>query len=202
MKNKNIIRVDDIVKITIPNVFMRCGYPLTKKIVMETLYKQEHKDAVANMLKVFNINQSTIGVDQWLSENGVPTLYEEAMDNVLYALAKTTLKQQGWGGGERKIYTENRSEYSDKLAKVVGRRVVKTGTRYNANRSYDYYDGYYDYEPAGLKNEQSHVILKVCVWNCNSLLNEIEIEKCNVEKVTQDESYIPTTYLTTLYETK
>lgn len=203
-KNKNIIRVGDQVKIIVPNVFVRCGYPLTVQKVKDEVITKEQKDAIITMLKAFDIHYNEYIADLALTLN-YNTSGTEAYDKVLHTLSMEVLRQKKWGGRDRKIYIKPEPEYLNRVCNVISKRVVKTGTYTSGGGGYSSYDGDWEYEPPYLSNEKTHVILKVYVDTLDLIMTmgrEFEIEQCNVEKVIQDEFYIPTTYLTTLYETK
>lgn len=187
-KRKDVIRDGDIVKITTPNVFIRCGYPLTKKMIMERFTK-EQKEAVVQMLLAFGLKRPPEHALAYeLSWKMDSTLADKAFDDVIYLMSGVLLKREGWGGRERMIHYEYKPEYQDVICEVRGKKVVKTGTYAPGGRSYDYdyYSGYDDYDPPYLRNEQTHVILKVYAVenlnNENSYGREIEIEKVWVEK--------------------
>ena len=75
----------------------------------------------------------------------------------------------------------------DKFGTVVSRKVVKTGKHHSGGGGYTY-DGDWDYEPACLENEKTHVLFKVSVFTdqegvCPNINEDggVWIEKGNLE---------------------
>jgi hypothetical protein len=185
----------------VPKVFVRCGYPLTAQKIKDEVITQEQKDAIITMLKAFDMSYGEAD----LAAFGVTSIGTETYDKVLHTLSMAVLEQKSWGGRDRKIYVNPVPEYLNLICYVENKRVVKTGIYTPGSGRYRGYDEDWEYEPAYLSGEKTHVILKLYVDDYGTDLpvgRVFEIEQCNVEKITYDESYIPTTYLTTLYETK
>lgn len=88
-------------------------------------------------------------------------------------VCKALVRHRNFGGKSRQIYTEI-GELLNRTAEVYGRRVVKTGTYYGPSGGYDSYSGEYDYEPGGLTDRKTHVLLRT---------DGGEIEAVNVELV-------------------
>ena len=187
-KRKNVIHANDRVKIINPLIFVRCGYPLTIDIVKDTIITQEQKDAVIVMLKSFGINYvptdlnktcELLDLSGW-NDSG------DAYDKILYEMSRIVLRQQRWGGVERKVYTEFRPDLINVTCQVVNKRVVKTGVHESGGGyTYDYW-GEADYQSPYLSNEKSHIILEIYTDGCNGMLpvgKKIEIEQCNVIKI-------------------
>ena len=106
-KRTDVIRDGDYVKIITPNIFVRCGYPLNKKIVMDTLITKEQKEAVVQMLLAFGLKRPPEDALAYqLSWKMDGTLADKAFDDVIYLMAGVLLKKRGWGGKERLIYYE------------------------------------------------------------------------------------------------
>jgi len=89
-KRKDVIRDGDYVRIITPNIFVRSGYPLTKKIVMDTLITKEQKEAVVQMLLAFGLKrppESDLAYElNWKMES---TLADKAFDKVIYEQQET-----------------------------------------------------------------------------------------------------------------
>jgi hypothetical protein len=177
-KRKNIIRRYDNVRIVHPNVFVRCGYPLTKKIMKERM-TPEQLEAVVTMFKAFGI-QSRPEIAFDLSKKR-----ESSYDKVIDIIAERMLFGEQWGGAERQIYTEHRPELKGQTFQVIGKRVVKTGTYQPASSYQGYYDMYPEYEPAYLDGCETHVILELNHCEDITVYRNLEIERCNVELITQ-----------------
>lgn len=185
-KRKNIIRVGDHVKIVTPELFVRCGYPLTKQIVKDTLITEEQKQAIWKMLNEFGIKKQTI-------DDGTPLLdYTDALNadnkfsDILDIMAGNILREKKWGGRERKIYTKRQEELIGKEVVVWDKKVVKTGKYVPSWGGYDYYYGGYEYDPAYLSDEKTNVIYKISHPLDVDLVHTLEglwIEKRCVEKI-------------------
>ena len=182
-KRKDVIRICDRVKIINPQIFLRCGYPLTKQIIKDTVITEEQKDLIEEMFKLFGVHSCRQSSDIFLATDIKNDRYYE---KVLDVMAEVVLGQKQWGGSDRSIYTENRPDLLNISGQVISKKIVKTGRYTSGHSSCNYYGGYDDYDPPYLENETSHVILKVCVGNPSFIFGEeIEIEKCNVEKIVE-----------------
>ena len=181
-KRKDVIRQYDRVKIINPQVFLRCGYPLTKQIIKDTVITDEQKDLIKEMFKIFGVHSYQLS-DIFMNLDVNHSRYYE---KVLDVMAEVVLGPKQGGGPDRSIYTENRPDLLNISGQVISKKIVKTGRYTSGHSSCNYYGGYDDYDPPYLENETSHVILKVCVGNPSFIFGEeIEIEKCNVEKIVE-----------------
>lgn len=148
----SIIREGDDIKIIIPEYVERVGYPLTKKIIVESMTREQKDRLYKSISEIF-------GLDHY---SGDPSLIffdpKEDGERVLYAIADKILKERGWGGRERKIYTKIDESYKDQVYTVCKKKVVKTGTYNHGSSWHDYWTGEYDYEPAYLSNEATHIL--------------------------------------------
>lgn len=184
-KNKNIIRIGDRVNVITPIVFFRCGYPLTAQIVKDTLITKDHKDAVILMLKAFGIYKDSYESEDNLTYRNT-ILVDKIYENIIHTMSMAVMEREGWGGTERKIYTEYNSNFTEVICQVLSKRVIKTGTYHRSSGGHDYYNGADDYDPAYLGNEKTHIILKLCTDGFNENVPmgmEFEIEQCNVVKI-------------------
>jgi hypothetical protein len=118
----------------------------------------------------------------------------KAYDKIIKALAYEHLASKGFGGKERKIYSEQRQELLGITAKVKNIFIKKTGIYFAPSGGYDYF-GEYDYDSGGLSNEKTHKILELDHWVSNGGIcstewetNYIKIEACNVEKIHEGDS--------------
>lgn len=183
-KKKNIIRPRDRIRIINPEIIDRWGYPLTTQIVKDTLITQEHKDAIYAMLAKFRgcpqppVALLTVPEDD----------YDEAYEKVLHTMAYEMVRQKGFGGRDRKLFTTMRESLRNKTAVVMERKVVKTGKYHSGGGGYSY-DGDWDYEPAYLEDEKTHVLYKIYLDYgqenvCENInMTDIWIERTNVEKI-------------------
>jgi hypothetical protein len=134
------IRAGDAVRVVTPEAFVRCGYPLAFEDVAAAVRK-DHGEAVSLFL---------VGVGVHFPPHGVP----RAVDKVVKAIAYEHLRQAGYGGRERRVYTRPLPGLAGQTRRVAGVRFVKTGT-YSPGRV-DYWGEHY---PAFLENEQTRRIL-------------------------------------------
>jgi hypothetical protein len=167
-----VYHVGDIVRIVEPLVVVRVGYPLTKIEALDAAEKEYS-------LKIYDFIANITGqANEFVITETDPRLYHDLVD----ALASYWLRLKGYGGKERKIYTEVNEELRDTGGwRVFNKRTVKTGT-YNAGGAYfGGYDSEPDYEPPHLANEKCHVLLTL--ERGDGLRHEsVEIESVNVEK--------------------
>ena len=171
---KNIIRIGDKVKIINPEIFQRVGYPLTKQEIIDKFTKDE-KAIIEELMNSFGVSYSSGFFCL------APARNQDVFDRIADALAYGRIRQQGYGGKERKIYTKYDKDLLNVNAVVTNRKVVNTGI-YNSA-----WGDEYDYEPAYLGKQQSHVILTVVpnVWEHDTITTyrEVKIEKIHLEKI-------------------
>lgn len=174
-EKKIVYHIDDIVRIIEPQVFVRVGYPLTKEQAIEAAVKEYNEQIYAFMAAISG------APEQFTVHEQDPTLYHDLVD----ALASYWIRQKGFGGKERKIYTETIEEIRNTGNwRVFSKRIVKTGT-YNPGGMYG--GGWAtepDYEPPYLANEKSHVLLSL-IRECEGpfdvgAIDHVEIEATNV----------------------
>lgn len=182
---RDIIRVGDRVRIVNPDIFIRCGYPLTKEDILRNYLKKEDIKVIENFLAHFEIYQPYISLNKkTLCEIDDNPTYTRVFDRVADAVAYGVLSKKGFGGRERKIYTEFDATLSNATATVIERKVVNTG-----NYEPGWYDSYGgDGEMPSLTNQKSHVIFEVLIdsdpdlYKIN-LCKRVWVEKINLEKI-------------------
>lgn len=108
---------------------------------------------------------------------------QRVLDKLAHALAFAMVVDRGFGGGNRAIHykkivpvgelhlDEVAYNRDGEIATVLGKYTAYTGTRY-PSYSGQSYEGEWDYEPGGLSNRKTHVILRT---------NFGDIETCDVE---------------------
>ena len=158
--NPKIIRVGDVVQITNPEFFIRCGYPLSMEDMRAEVQKYFGKHISDLMLSIggeklitSDATNSTIWTDDYGSNPWENRAYLEVVDGLAYA----RLCSKKFGGNTRQLFTTRNEEHMGKKARVEAIRIVKTGTRDSG--SYHSMDG--DYDPPCLMNEKTHKILTV-----------------------------------------
>lgn len=146
----NCIRPGDTVKVIDPRFVTRVGYPLCA----DDLMAEAEKTLVdRGIVPPFTKSVWGHSADRRRDEQAVIRKY-----------AVLLLRKKGWGGDDRALFYIEKPEYKDLELVVDHKRITKTGTRF-APRTYRYTSGYgedYDYEPGGLNNEKTHILLSVC----------------------------------------
>ncbi len=175
----NVIRKNDLVRIVNPIIVERCGYPLTKQIIKDTIFTDEQKRSIYTLMLSFGINSSNILDD----------IQDDTHEKILDIMAWKVLKKKGFGGPQRQLFTIKKESLRGKSAVVVGRKVVKTGKYFSPSRYFSNYDGEYDYEPGGLSDEKTHVLLQLSINPfqddvCPNVNSDggLWIEKINLER--------------------
>jgi hypothetical protein len=173
-KRKNVIRVGDKVKIINPEVFVRTGYPLTTDMIKESHITNEQKQLLDKLMETTGNRKYTLYTDN------INTEY----DRLEHVFSTILLKSKGFGGNERKVHTETKPEYKDKIGAVISKRYVKVGTYNSATSSKGYFDDYIEYEPAYLKNEKTVIIYNVSIGERDTIFSDyVEFPQSSVEKV-------------------
>jgi hypothetical protein len=150
----DIIRVGDRVRIVNPEMFVRCGYPLSWNDAELAVSKQ-----YCHMIYEFLANTGLyVGVDIYHIEN-----------DIKHAFAKRWLQSRGYGGNVRSIYTEYDEFQKDRTFTVYEIRYVRSGV-YRPG----YISGYEEpeYNPAYLDKIKTHKIL-------NDTIEAVHVEKIN-----------------------
>jgi len=158
-RRQDVIRVGDKVKIITPKIFIRCGYPMTTENACNAIDAM-HGDSLQEFLKSigFGVGFRKVPVHYSPGERMASRVYRKIRD----ALAFEYLHLKGFGGSERRIYTQYVKEYKNQLVTICRKFVKKTGTYYPpCGPSLPNYD---DYDPGGLSGEKTHIILEFMEW--------------------------------------
>jgi hypothetical protein len=157
------MKKNDNVKIVIPEIFVRCGYP-------ESISDNVNNIRIKYTVEIRQLLYKILGF--------YPELLDNTYDKILNELTYLYLRKTGFGGNERRIYTrimdKNNWDYEkEKVMKVTKTKIVTTGTYVEGS----YYDKEYpgEYEPPKLINQKKHKILELDSY--------LWIEEKNVEKV-------------------
>ena len=180
-----VIRTGDTVRVVNSKLVKRVGYPLTWKDLMDEVENDPRVRQAYNLLT----DQPELP-GEFLSLKGPPAMPRY----FLQACAKLEVLNRGFGGNERSIHyyptwedsgddvlrstgVYHAPDYTGRQLRVTKKRLAKTGTRFAPSGGVSYgYDGPEDwYEPGGLENEKTHVLL--------TLEGGYEIERINVELV-------------------
>lgn len=129
---KHVYRPGDRVWVIKPDMFVRCGYPLTFTALIEEF---ENHPKIEEAMKLF-------------FEDGERVGWRERREFV-WGLAKTAVRYRDFGGKERKIFTITDLRLEDKIVMVQSKFVVKTGT-------WEHVDEYQN----ALINQKTHIILR------------------------------------------
>ena len=171
---QTIFHVGDKVRIVEPLQVVRVGYPLTKTDALDAAEKQ-----YAEKIHTF---MRELGLEHDDTAFGGADYDGRLYNDLLDALASRWIRAKGFGGKERKVYTEADERLRNTSGWTVSsKRRVKTGT-YCAGGYSGGYDGEPDYDPPYLSNEQTHTLLTIEPPNWKLSLTAIEIEAVNVEK--------------------
>lgn len=170
-KRKNIIREGDMVKIVDPQVFVRCGYPLSFQDALEKVVEL-HLDKTLAFLSDIGLPavikptfmspppDDSAGIRDMSSPvDKMPRHLQE----IMRALAYAYVRKEGFGGNKRQIFTETWPDLMEKKAYVQGIKYCKTG-KYFRPRSWQTWTDYgyeYEYDPGGLSHEKTHKILQL-----------------------------------------
>jgi hypothetical protein len=166
---KKYAAIGEQVRIVTPKEFVRCGYPLTIKLVMEQQFEEIEKDC-ARMFAALEKKplpaepasevESPFSFTA-VSINGGPLMSATVHGMLCAAIAAYRLEQQNYGGNVRSITERDGVCEPGALVTVVKKSTVKTGKRFPFSGYHLNYNGEYDYEPGGLENEQTHCVYTV-----------------------------------------
>lgn len=174
---KIVYHVDDVVRILSPAIVVRVGYPLTKQDALDAVEKE-----YAELIQSFMVSVGAAQPDDpyFNSPEYDPRFYGD----LLNVMASRWLRVKGYGGKERKIYTEIDESIKSTTWRVLSKRNVKTGI-YNRGGYSGGYDGEPDYDPPYLESERTHVLLALepTTFTLDKIPWRIEIEAANVELV-------------------
>lgn len=167
--NKHIYREGDRVRIINPRFVKRVGYPLVWTDLVEEFEDNPNFEQALKLLGIIGPEHKVINSDsRWVRE-------------FIRGCAMTAVRARGFGGNERKIFYRDDDlglsfgAFGDTVS-VISKRIVKTGAYYPPSGGTDYY-GECTYEPGGLDNCKTHILLSTIYG---------EIESIDVELVTEE----------------
>jgi len=139
----NCIRYNDNIKVINPTFVTRAGYP---KIADDFMREAETTLIAKGLLR------HQVGDNRRRDEQ-----------DFIRKFARLLLARAGWGGRERTLHTYQAPEFLGKELRVVGKKVVKTGKHVGPHTSQSSgWNGVdYDYDPGGLNDKKTHVLLWV-----------------------------------------
>jgi hypothetical protein len=163
---KEVIRIQDTVKIINPMVFVRVGYPYNLQYAKDNLVTKEEK----NLIEILS--------GGWDGENTYQT--------ILKAVAYKKLKESGFGGNSRQIFTEKNDRVDLNVDyEVLEKKMVKTGIYCRGSKGS--WECPVDCDPPTLRNSRNHQILKVqkVYKDLMDYEDPFWIEKKNVVKIVE-----------------
>jgi hypothetical protein len=193
MKDKSRIKIGDYVRIDNPEMFVRCGYPLSiqdmRKEIKDNHFIDIEKFIISivhgeDKVKDFNLTNVVSHKDTYLNKS-------KTSQAIIDLLAYEMLRHRNFGGRERSIHTKIVEENRGKIVQVNGTKMCVTGNYVAGSGSMDYWSGEYDYEPPYLENQKSHRILSVYIpmdkiIPYGEFVEETMIEECHVTKVSRE----------------
>ena len=157
---KQVIRVGDLVQIVKPEMFIRCGYPLTVREVKASFYEKGEPKEDDRYQKIMDLFKSAgVRFNSDMFSTSSHALRKKSINKIIDALAYEIVRAKGFGGDERKLYTKDVPALAGNVYRVCHKKVCVTGTYFPAVMNEDYWAGQDDYEPAGLSDTKTHVIL-------------------------------------------
>ena len=191
-KDPEVIRVGDRVKIINPEVFLRCGYPLsveTETEEIKKLFGVTIEDLVYSCTSDHFMQRNEKG----LYENNLAipitpnTVQLGAFNKIAKALGYVRVKAKKFGGNERKIFTEIHDELKGKEGRVEKTKFVRTGVYVRGSGYSD------DYERPYLSEEKLHKILTLALFDSKEsnpeifMYEPVKIEVIHVKKIKNNE---------------
>lgn len=183
-KSSAVIREGDLVRIVNPEFVTSVGYDFTYAKELDRVTAAHAQDVVEFLNKVGITHPGWMRLDV----GDKPLSLKEVIDpdhpyirRILQALAWVSFEQNRPARAERKITTKRLEEYQGWTGRVMGKYVAKTGICSPPSGGQDSWSGEYWFDPGGLDNSKTHVILKV-----NLEYREFSIDSQNVEKIMGD----------------
>lgn len=167
MSKSSVYRIGDHVSIVRPIVVRRVGYPFDVHAEAARILREHTNDIFALLHK---IDPAHVPAARLLETLGRPvaleclnsTPSEEPTHDPLWGVALKLAYQIGahqqLGGRNRQLWTEERPDLAGRIMTVKAKHMAYTGTYYPPSSGYTY-DGDYDYEPGGLTQRKSHLLL-------------------------------------------
>lgn len=171
----------DKIRIIVPKLFLRCGYPLNP----EKILTERESQVEALVAKAWQAMRYPERTQRSNDLKGLGFLVEYC-DEIPYrvkhhltsAVVSMILNCEGFGGRERQVFEQEESPwFKDKVVTVVKKRIVKTGTYFSGNGE----------DPAYLSDEKVHCVYQFETYEpVNIFYDRLEILAQNVERVTDD----------------
>ena len=189
----------DWVRIDNPEMFVRCGYPLSIAVVREQVqkeYGQEIEDFIDRVAFGKHANDNLLVPYHTVFKQG--DRLSRSTRQIIDALAYERIKVQEFGGKERKIYTEYAEAMKGKIFKIIGAKTCMTGHYVAPSGGYDGWTGECDYYPGYLDGQKCHRILHLddeaygepCIHFLRDYSVGYRIEDIHVTKIANPKEYI------------
>ena len=171
-KDPKIIRVGDVVEVINPQIFIRCGYPLSFDAAVDKV-----KDVYGAKIRDFMLN-----IEGLKDNSSIPDLSlvegikstNKTFTKIATALTYDYMRSKGFGGANRKIYTKKKDHIDRQMLIVENVRFVKTGVYVSGSSYPSYYDEYAEYDPPYLADVKTHKILGVSNISVSQYEDRIE----------------------------
>ena len=172
MKRSKYAHIGEKVRLVTVKRFIRCGYPLDRKLVMEKFSKEIEE------LRVKAVNAILGQLPFELSWTAAPCLQDRLADAKLEdAIVFYILRRAHFGGKERQIFEEDLLVdsydamyfHAGSVGTVISKKIVYTGKYYPPYGGYSGYGGEYDWEPGGLENSKAHCVYTLNIKDCEFL---------------------------------
>jgi len=156
------------VRVVTPKQFVRCGYPLSIKMVMDRDFQEIERDCIRMFCALENRptpEPEPVHAKEWDFQSlhisqGV-NMSATVHGMICSAIAAYRLEKENFGGGERQIVEVDGVFEKDQIWTVVDKKFVKTGKRYPSWGGIDSSTGEWDYEPGGLEDEKTYCVYTV-----------------------------------------
>jgi hypothetical protein len=165
-------KIGQMVRVITPKIFIRAGYPLTSRILLQTR-KAEVDAMVVKAAEAMGMYILPPEIE-FSIEDPIERLDHWVVRNLRQAVCCYLLRKEGFGGSERQVFEREVPNMTGATGKVLGKRTVKTGVHFGPCGGYDNFNNEYYYEPGGLTNEKTHVVYDVQFESYN-LIHNIEL---------------------------
>jgi hypothetical protein len=137
---KPVLKVGDSVRIIVPILVKRVGYPL---VFTDLIKEFEDDPRIDQAMKLLGLNPNA----------------RFSKRDFLQGVTKSAVRSRNWGGSQRTIHHIEAKYLHGQVVEITGKRTAKTGTYYPPSGGYNSWSDEYDYEPGGLSDMKSHILL-------------------------------------------
>ena len=144
------VKIGDWVRINNPQMFVRCGYPLSFEDVLQDIIKN-HLNEIKDFI------EKTVLSSKNYNPNRKEELRKSSIRKIANTLAYEKLRAEKFGGNKRTIHVKVDESMRDKIYQVKSTRCVMTGN-YIPCSGWNY-NGCDEYEHPYLGDQKCHRIL-------------------------------------------